>query len=105
MLQRSTTQSAQSRLTSRAKATKDFGSRTPVWRNGRRGGFKIRWGQPRGGSSPLAGIDLKPLKLGVSDNLELKEDSGNDEELPVKCSQMHLKRGTKGQQVFQPLNQ
>jgi len=25
------------------------------------GGFKIRWGQPRGGSSPLAGILLNPL--------------------------------------------
>ena len=24
-------------------------------------GWKIRWGQPRGGSSPLASSDLKPL--------------------------------------------
>ena len=31
---------------------------------GRRDGFKIHWGQPRGGSSPLTGT-LKPAKLCV----------------------------------------
>ena len=32
----------------------------PKWRNGRRGGLKNRWGQPRAGSSPAFGTILRP---------------------------------------------
>src|ERR1051325_11288159 len=33
---------------------------TRAWRNGRRNGLKIRWGQPRAGSSPAARTSPKP---------------------------------------------
>src|SRR5438046_1308593 len=32
--------------------------RRPKWRNGRRGGLKNRWGQPRAGSNPAFGTKL-----------------------------------------------
>ena len=33
---------------------------TPEWRNGRRGGLKIRWSQGRVGSTPSSGTILSP---------------------------------------------
>lgn len=32
----------------------------PEWRNGRRGGFKIHWGNPRVGSNPTFGTNIEP---------------------------------------------
>ncbi len=34
----------------------------PEWRNGRRGGLKILWGQPHVGSTPTSGTSVLPIE-------------------------------------------
>ena len=47
----------------------------PTWRNGRRAGLKIRWGQPRAGSTPVVGTRLS-VEAPVSEFI----DAGGAEE-------------------------
>ena len=44
---------------------------TPVWRNGRRDGLKIRFSQGSGGSSPLTGTNYEAKTLKDILSLEL----------------------------------
>lgn len=46
----------------------------PTWRNGRRGGLKIRWGQPHGGSTPLVGTKLSAQALPDSSQVAFAGD-------------------------------